>query len=196
MTVYRNVKGSFGAGVDSWAGAFDVGTDDAWATDVTGDGRSDLVLAHEAEGGGVEYGVAPALPEGGFGVAAVWATISDLDGAAVRHAPADFDRDGRGDLWLLRPSDAGVSLAVLRAKPGSFVLWTVWNSEPGDDLSVDDLKLASTDLDFDGRSDAVLIRDLGDEGTQLLGLRNRADRIARWAPLEDPLLDWSRVLVL
>lgn len=189
LRVYRGSGSGFETPVDWWTGELDTSSARAWAVDATGDGRADLVVARDLGDGGLEYLVAASQSAGAsLGPLVSWAVVPELRWATTRHAAADFDRDGRDDLWVVTPSGSGTSVSVLRARPASFILKPRWESPS---VPFEGLKLGAADINYDGRGDLVLYLDLGASGTRLQTLRNTYQKMVPVTPYDDASLDWS-----
>ena len=137
------------------------GSEDIFATgDVTGDGLSDLLVAHDdPASGGVDVEVLRSRRTS-FASARTWADNLPWKLPFVRLMPADLDDDGRADLLDVGPAAAGgVELRVLRSRRDHFVAPSVWRTVPS--VRWEDVKLLPGDFDGDGRSDMALALDAG-----------------------------------
>ncbi len=137
------------------------GPEDIFASgDVTGDGLSDLLVAHDdPASGGVDVEVLRSLGTS-FAGARTWADNLPWNLRFVRLMPADLDDDGRTDLLDVgRAPGGGVELRVLRSQGDHFVAPAVWRTVPS--VRWKDVKLLPGDFDGDGHSDMALALDTG-----------------------------------
>jgi hypothetical protein len=137
------------------------GPEDIFASgDVTGDGLSDLLVAHDdPASGGVDVEVLRSLGTS-FAGARTWADNLPWNLRFVRLMPADLDDDGRTDLLDVgRAPGGGVELRVLRSQGDHFVAPAVWRTLPS--VRWKDVKLLPGDFDGDGHSDMALALDNG-----------------------------------
>ena len=108
LVVARKKAGNaFAAPSRWWSGDTSIGTVvAAWAGDVSGDGRADLIIRQHPDGGGVRFRTAitkSPLPSGGdrmHGLKLAWESTT-LQPSRVKSVPADANRDGREDVLLL-----------------------------------------------------------------------------------------------
>jgi len=192
LRVHRGTGSGLKPPVDRWTGPLELAESRAWLSDATGDGRADLLVAQDLADYGIGYRVAPSAPNGGgLGGLMLWLAEPGLSWATTSHAVGDVDRDGRDDLWTVSPTVDGVAVDVLMAtKTSTFVRQPRWASGPGDPTAMEDVKLASTDVDYDGRTDLLLLLDRV-QGTRFITLRPRASGLVVSAPFDEPTLDWD-----
>jgi hypothetical protein len=133
-----------------------------WLGDLSGDGRSDLVVRENLAGGGVRLKTAVTkspLP-GSFprmGEYKVRWGDRSLVPARVRMTVGDANRDGRDDVMMLNGSTARTTVERLQGlKLGGFKRVKLWTAPRKDPIRVDGTRLAAADVDFDGREDFVL----------------------------------------
>ena len=165
----------------------------AFAGDVTGDNRADIVLQTPIDGG-LAYRVRPRRPRR--------VSSSRHPGDLVHgHRPGsggtkaillDYDRDSRDDLVLAIDAASGTVYRGLRStgRPSPRPRSSARRS------AFDRVKLATSDVNRDGRGDVVVYAKLpGDAaGTRLYVYRSTGTALAAaemW--LEDASLDWQTV---
>ena len=177
-----------------WNGTLDLAVSRAWAADLNGDGRGDLLVQQDLGDAGVR--IASALSPSVKGpLLELTARLDapDLPASTLLTTTGDLNRDGREDVWLVYPFKGRTRVDVLRAKAGGrFLRLTVWTSKQADDLPFARLKVELADIDNDGLADLVLFRDDGTDGTTLLPLRSNYLSLTPLPPLEDPTLDWGK----
>lgn len=133
-----------------------------WLADVSGDGRSDLVVRENLAGGGVRLKTAVTMSPlpGSFprmGEYKVRWGDRSLVPAKVRMTVGDANRDGRDDVMMLNGSAARTTVERLQGlKLGGFKRVRLWTAPRRDPIHVEKTRLASADVDFDGREDFVL----------------------------------------
>ena len=137
------------------------GPEDIFASgDVTGDGLSDLLVAHDDPASdGVNVEVLRSRRTS-FASARTWADNLPWNLRFVRLMPADLDDDGRADLLDVgRAAGGGVELRVLRSQGDHFLAPSVWRTLPS--VHWEDVKPLPGDFDGDGHSDMALALDTG-----------------------------------
>ena len=154
------------APVTWWSGSVDTsnGPMRAWASDVNGDGRSDLLVREDLGSQGLRYSTALSLPAGG-GLSALKTRLAapDLAAGKMLEVLGDANRDGLNDLWLVIGGDPAehsqTHIDLLIATKGSkaFSRSTAWSATVADPLPVGKLKVASADVNADGFGDIVLL---------------------------------------
>lgn len=183
-----------------WSGDLDVDTERtrAWTGDVNGDGAADLLVERDASApevspAGIQLSLAPsAHPTAGLGPLATWLDAPDIPFTGSLGALGDLDRDGRDDLFLaFGQPGAAARLAVFEQTPKGVVRRSVWHAPEGDLVSIDQLRLALADVDFDGIADVVLYRNEGTDGTRIQVLRAGYRKVRPYAALMDATLDWT-----
>ncbi len=135
--------------------------------DLDDDGRSDLLAAVPAAGGGVELQVLES--EGSrFGDPTVWRTVPSVRWEDVKLLPGDFDGDHDADIALALDTGAGaLEVRVFRPEGDGFRRGEDWFTRPG--WGVHQSWLTSGDYDGDGRTDVARIAD-ADPGSGLTGI--------------------------
>ncbi|MEX1295599.1 MAG: SpoIID/LytB domain-containing protein [Candidatus Limnocylindrales bacterium] len=153
-----------------------------WLADVSGDGRSDLVVRQNGDGGGVRIKTAVTkspLPKGMPRMGTYKRRWEDktLIPSKVKMAVGDANRDGRDDVMMLV---GGGGRAVVERLQGGLLggfkrvrLWTAPKSDP---IPVEKTRLAASDFDYDGREDWVLFTKRG-SGTRIRILEARYDKV-------------------
>ncbi len=169
----RKKGNAYQSPVSWWTGPFDPETTRASAGDFDGDGRADLLLVTDLGAGGLRIDVAysPATSKvAGLGGLKRRYVATDLAAGAVKITVGDVTRDGRDDVLLLRDSDTRTTIDVLKASRGNkaFRRTEAWRSTADGHLPFAKLRIAASDVDYDGLMDLVVFRDRGDEGTQIL----------------------------
>jgi len=172
-----------------YAGAFDVQTSRAFAGDVTGDNRADLVLQTPTDEG-VAFRVLAAAPGGQLADPVTWYTGADLTMATTKAVLLDYTRDSRDDLMVAVETGSGLTYRALRSTGKAFSASTLYTST----LAFDHVKLATADVDRDGRGDVIVFAKPagGDPGTRLYVHRSTGTDLtpgSLW--LEDASLDWQ-----
>ena len=177
-----------------WSGPQDMSTvAAAWAGDVSGDGRADLILRQDPEGGGVLIKTAvtgsplPPAPERMANLHVRYETA--LDPTKVKVVPGDGDRDGREDVLLLTVSGGRASVDRLRGQAmGALRPVPLWAAPRTDRVAVEKTRLGAADVDYDGMTDLVLFsRD--PNGTRIRVLLTAYDAV-RPGPDFVEGLDW------
>jgi hypothetical protein len=153
-----------------------------WLADLSGDGRSDLVVRQNIEGGGVRLKTAVTkspLPSSfpRMGTYKVRWQDTSLVPAKVKMTVADANRDGRDDLVLLVGGSGRAVVERLQGqKLGGLKRVRVWIAPKADPIPVSKTRLGTADVDYDGRSDLVLYSKRG-TGTRIRVLKTRYERV-------------------
>jgi Stage II sporulation protein len=184
---------SFAGPITWWNGPLDLSISRAWGADLNGDGRGDLLVQQDLGTGGVRF--ASALSPSITGPLMALTTrldVPDLSAAKLLTTIGDVNRDGREDVWLVFPFNGGTRVDVLRARPnGGFLRFTLWTSAKADNLPFAKLKVETSDVNFDGLADLVLLRNDGQNGTTLVTLQSSYVNLSKSATLSDATLTWS-----
>ncbi len=195
-----------------WSGPLDVGGARAFAADVTGDGRADLVVESDlypsqlpvppatpppaGPGGaelpiGMRFLVAPSGPGAGLGQLTRWLDVTDTTRQQAQTVVEDVNSDGRADVAFLRPVGTGGSQIVGLLSTGSgFIRSTLWSSAT---FRASAAKLAAADLNGDGRGDLVVLYDMGSAGTKLFQFLSTGTSFQAGTRVLDPALDWATI---
>ncbi|HVQ22913.1 MAG TPA: VCBS repeat-containing protein, partial [Candidatus Saccharimonadia bacterium] len=192
IVLLRSSKTSFQPLVETYAGVFDPGTSRAFAGDVTGDGRADIVLETPGTDGLSFRVLATTKTDWLLADPVTWYTAAGLTMDATRSILADVDRDGRDDIVLALASGTKTIYRGLRSTGSAFSASDLYSSSIG----VSRIKLATSDVDHDGRGDMVVFARLADgsPGTRIYVYRSKGTSLAGaelWR--EDLGLDWQAV---
>ena len=192
IVLLRSSKTSFQPLVETYAGVFDPGTSRAFAGDVTGDGRADIVLETPGTDGLSFRVLATTKTDWLLADPVTWYTAAGLTMDATRSILADVDRDGRDDIVLALASGTKTIYRGLRSTGSAFSASDLYSSSIG----VSRIKLATSDVDHDGRGDMVVFARLADgsPGTRIYIYRSKGTSLAGaelWR--EDLGLDWQAV---
>lgn len=164
--------------VQWWSGKHDnAHTAAAWAGDLSGDGRADLIIRQDPASGGVrvDTAVTKAKASGGQRMNPLKKRFEDksLDASKVRMAPGDANRDGREDLLVLIGGSGRARVERLQGGlAGGFSRVRMWTAPKSNPVTVKSTRLGIADIDLDGRSDMVLYSRAGSE-TRIRVLKSR-----------------------
>ncbi len=213
LYVLRPAGDSFGSPRVAWSGQLDVGHAQAFAADVTGDGRADVVVASDllpsdlpapastagtppASGAselpvGIRLLVAAAQPDGTMGALQRWADVTGTTRSQTQLVVGDLNRDGRSDVIALEPSGpTGSHMVGLVSNGSRFTPKSLWAS---DAFRASAAKIAAADVNGDGRADVVVLYDAGAAGTRLFQFLSTGSSLRPGTRVLDPALDWSQV---
>jgi hypothetical protein len=153
-----------------------------WLADLSGDGRSDLVVRQNVDGGGVRLKTAVTkspLP-GAFPRMGTYKSRWEdktLVPAKVKMTVGDANRDGRDDVLMLAGGGGRAVVERLQGqKLGGLKRVKIWTAPKSDPIPVEKTRLGTADIDYDGREDFVLFSRRG-SGTRIRILKARYDRI-------------------
>jgi hypothetical protein len=155
-----------------------------WLGDLSGDGRSDLIVRQNPATGGVRLRTAVTrspLPGSGPRMDTYRARFEDsaLDPSKVKMTVADGDRDGRDDMMLLVGGGGRQVVERLQGgKLGGFKRVRVWIAPSSDPIPVGKTRLGAADTDYDGRTDLVLYTERA-SGTRIRVLKARYDKMVK-----------------
>jgi hypothetical protein len=193
---------STGAGLDapetSWGPAtLNLASVTALGADVTGDGKADLVLqgrfAPDAIGQarpGMRVLVAESGIGDGLGKPFPWYETADVSTTASQTVAADLDRDGRTDLVVGQPYGvSGTRFLGLMSSGGAFSVQTLWSAATG--YAWGSVKMASADVNGDGRGDVVVLYNMGRSGTRLHVFLSTGTALRPTSRMTDPTLVWN-----
>ncbi len=155
-----------------------------WLGDLSGDGRSDLIVRQNIDGGGVRLKTAVtksplpgAFPRMGP-YKARWADPT-LVPAKVKMTVGDANRDGRDDVMMLADSGGRTVVERLQGlKLGGLKRVRLWTAPASAPIPVQKTRLGAADIDYDGREDFVIFRRRG-ANTRIEVLRTRDDKVLR-----------------
>ena len=186
-------KSSLAPIVQTYAGTFDPQTSHAFAGDVTGDNRADVVLQTPTDGG-IAFRVMATTSQAGWLLAdpVTWYIGADLTTAGTKAVIADYTRDSRDDLVLAVDTGTGTAYRGLRSTGKAFSAAALASAA----MDFGRVKLISSDVNHDGRGDVVVYaKPPNDEpGTRLYVYRSTGTTLAAaelW--LDDAGLDWQAV---
>ena len=184
--------------VEWWSGAQDFDKVAAvWLGDLSGDGRSDLIVRQNPETGGIRLKTAVTkspLPSSGSRMNTYRARWEDssLIPAKVKMTVADANRDGRDDLVLLVGGGGRAVVERLQGqKLGGFKRVKLWTAPKSDPIPVEKTRLGAADINYDGRTDLVLYMARG-TGTRMRILRTYYDKM-RPGPAWNTGIAWDDV---
>jgi len=187
--------GGFAAQHEAWRGGFDPAVNRALTADLNGDGRADLLVSQDRGRNGLRLWVMPSRLLGGtLGTPRLWLERRDWQAAATRLVAIDENRDGRDDIFVVRPrGSTAISVHALRARPsGGFAVTLRWQTPSGRHMPFADVKPAALHVDADGRGDLVIFQRLSSGKTQLFWLRTTNPSLLPGRILLDGTLAWSR----
>jgi hypothetical protein len=186
---------AFVAPVTWWSGELDLGAARVWGVDANGDGRGDICVQEDLGAGGLRFATAiSATGTSSLGTLKTRLDAPDLRARTTRTAAGDINRDGRDDLWIAYAAGdttASTTIDALLTTNFTFARSTFWQSTAAEPLPIVKVKMAATDVNFDGMSDLVLYRDQGPDGTTLITLRTGYTGLSELGTLDDPTLNWS-----
>ena len=189
----------FAAPQQHWHGSHDHSqTAEAWAGDMSGDGRADLIIRQNPPGGGVRVKTAITrsplrldTDQRTYGLKVGWEDRS-LNPAKVRMINGDLNRDGREDIALLYGGTGRARVDRLTGRPkGGFRRSRLWSAPKSDPVPVKNTRLGAADVDYDGRTDLILYSDRS-KGTRVRVLKTRYASMVdspKWAESSLPWRD-------
>ncbi|MET1231874.1 MAG: SpoIID/LytB domain-containing protein [Candidatus Limnocylindrales bacterium] len=193
VQLLRSSKTFFTTITQTYTGAFEPQASRAFAGDVTGDNRADIVL-QTTSGGGLAFRVMATTTAAGYELAdpVTWYTGTDLAEPATKAILLDYTRDSRDDLVLAIDASPGTVYRGLRSTGKAFSATTIFSAS----MAFDRVKLATSDVNHDGRGDVVVYAKPPNDaaGTRLYVYRSTGTALAAaemW--LEDASLDWQTV---
>jgi hypothetical protein len=168
----------------------------AWAGDVSGDGRADLIVRQDAGRRRMTIRTSVTrspLPRGSERMGPLRIGFSAaLDPSRVRTVSGDANRDGREDVLMLVGRGASAAVERLQGQLyGGFKRVPVWVAPRAAGIEVEKTRLGAADLDYDGMTDLVLFgRD--PRGTQIRVLKTRYATMKAGPRTVEPF-DWRSV---
>lgn len=187
-------RGGFGPARDWWSGGFDPTINVALAGDVNGDGRADLIVRQDRGASGLRYWVMPSLPTGGrLGSPRLWLEQRVWRAATTREVVIDENRDGRDDLFAIRPAGRqAIVVFALRATAGNrFTVSLRWRTSAGSSMPFVDVRPVALHVDTDGRGDLALF-ERRDRRTGIAWLRTTDDGMLAGRIHTDTSLPWRQ----
>ena len=161
LYLLRSDGTGFAAPQTWWSGQLDVARAQAFAADVTGDGRADLVVATDLYPSDLAAPADPAAPT----------PTSSPDGSATTSSGPTA---GPGGTEL----PVGIRFLVARSGPGGGLgPLTTWYDMT--DTVAAQARIVVEDVNADGYADVVVLRPSGSAGSQLVGLLSNGARFSR-----------------
>ena len=192
--VFRKLANDgFHAPAKWWSGALDLDrVRGAWAGDVSGDGRADLIVLEDLPDGGMRIRIALAKrPPPGLKELRTRFTDTSLQPTRTRIVPGDADRDGREDLFLVTREGNPGRVERLSGRPGGALVRTrLWTARKADPLVIREIRLGVADIDYDGHTDLLLFTKDGD-GTRIRVLESRYSSMQQVPSIRAPSIDWG-----
>jgi len=182
------------AAVPVWSGPLELNGTTVFTGDVDNSARADLVIQMDmtkqpSPGSGLRYAVVLA---GAASVSApvTWLDLPDLAAAGAKTVIADVNRDGRADLVVDRAlGSAGSQMVGLLSTGRAFTQKTLWTSTGSFRWSAS--RLASADVDGDGRGDIVVLYNAGAAGSRLYRFLSTGSSLTSAGSTADPTLLWA-----
>jgi hypothetical protein len=156
----------------------------AWAGDVTGDGRADLIVRQNMSGGGVKIRTAASrspMPSSGQRMRPIRTRFESagIVSSKVKTTVGDANRDGRDDVIMLIGGSGGATVERLQGQPsGSFKRVKIWTANRSAPIYVKKTRLGAADIDYDGRTDLILYSEEGNR-TRIRVLKTRYTTMKR-----------------
>lgn len=180
-----------------WDGAQEYGRiNGLWTGDLTGDGRADLVVRQHPRSGGVllKTGITVKGAPAGSKIQGYRVRWQDPDTAPakVKTTVGDANRDGRDDVLMVRGGSGRAQFWRLQGQGmGGLKPVKIWTAPKNDPIPVKRTRPGISDIDFDGRTDFVLLTEDGTR-TRVRTLKTRYDKL-RPGPAWNVGLPWSKV---
>lgn len=169
----------------------------AFAGDVTGDGRADLVIEVDKGAGGLGYAVMRSTVFSGRLTGPVtWHTATDLRRSTSRLTVADVERDGRDDLVVAHSVGGATRLTALVSTGTGFVRDTLWTTSgaAGEPADWSRVKIGPVELNGDGRGDVALFYHLWTGVSRVYGVPSSGGSMTPQDWLHKTSLDWLTAL--
>ncbi|MFV2063359.1 MAG: FG-GAP-like repeat-containing protein [Chloroflexota bacterium] len=196
LIVFRNkAGGGFGTPTTWWSGTLDITkVRSAWAGDVSGDGRADLIVRQNLDGGGLRIKTAVGKsPSPGMGALTKRFQSRTINASKTRMVQGDANRDGREDLLMIVGGGGPTRVERLQGKGlGGLKRVRIWTAPKSDPIPVRKTRLGAADVDNDGRTDLVLFTEQG-AGTRIRVLKTRYASMAKGPDMVKSSLDWTDV---
>jgi hypothetical protein len=177
----------------TWSGPLSLDGTTVFAGDVDASGRADLVVqvdrARQETGvSGLRYVVVHAGAAPGS-VPETWLDVSDIAASAGRTVIADINGDGRADLVSDRALGTGSQFVGLISSGRAFTQRTLWSNRTSFRLSSS--RIASADVDGDGRGDIVVLYNAGAAGSRLYRFLSTGNSLRSAGSTTDATLPWA-----
>ncbi len=185
---------ALGPATPAWSGPLELNGTTVFAGDVDGSGRADLVIQMDmtrqpVPAAGLRYAV---LRTGSANGSApeTWLDIPDLPAAGAKTVLADINSDGRPDVVVDRAVGlAGSQMLGLMSAGSAFIQRILWTSTGSFRWRAS--RLASADVDGDGRGDIVVLYNVGAAGSRLYRFLSTGTRLRSSGATTDPGLPWA-----
>jgi hypothetical protein len=185
---------TLGPATPVWSGPLELNGTAIFAGDADGDGRADLIVQEDVTkqpggGTGLRYAVlrtgraSGAAPE-------TWLELPSLAASGAKTVAADLNRDGRMDLVVDRAlGSSGSQIDGLLSNGSAFTTRTLWKNAGAFRWSAS--RLASADVDGDGRGDLVVLYNAGTAGSRLYRFVSTGTALKSAGATTDPTLVWT-----
>jgi hypothetical protein len=195
LIVFKKKSGnSFSDPILWWSGSLNINdVHSAWAADITGDGRADLVVRLPVDGGGVRIKTAVGKsPSPGMGGLMTRFQSTTMKSGKTKMVATDANRDGRDDLLMVVGGRGPAKVERLQGQGGGgFKRVKIWTSPKSDPIPVSISKLTSADMDYDGRGDLIVFSKKGSD-TRMRVLKTGYDRMNK-GPNKTISTDWDKL---
>lgn len=177
-----------------WSGPLELNGTSVFAGDVDNDGRADLILQEDVTrqpggGTGLRYAVLRAGAASGS-APETWLELPALAASGARTVVADVNGDGRADLVVDRALGAtGSEFDGLLSDGRTFTVRTLWKNPRAFRWSAS--RIASADVDGDGRGDVVVLYNAGNAGSRLYRFLSTGTALKSVGATTDPTLVWA-----
>ena len=195
MYLLSSTGSSFEAPQVWWSGAVDTSTLLAFAGDVDGDGRADLILQVDMTKlqppapSGLRYLVVRS--SGGTGGSLEpWLDLPGAVAARTRTVVADVNGDGLADLVIDQVAGTiGSQMVGLLSTGSGFVPRVLWTNATSFRWNVS--RIAPADVNGDGRTDIVVLYNAGAAGTRFYPFISTGTSLRPSSMTADPTLTWA-----
>ncbi len=169
----------------------------AWAGDVSGDGRADLVIRQNIAEGGLKVRTAitrSPLPSAAPRMGAIKTRFESrsLKASKVKMTIGDANRDGREDVIMLIGGSRARIERLQGSSGGGFKRVSLWVAPKSDPVPVKRTRLGATDIDYDGRTDLLLYSYRTEKNSRMRTLKARYDRMLQ-GPNIKVSIPWSAI---